>query len=1365
MVKYLSSGIVLGVFMAQVVCAAPAGGYKFKRVDVAKGLSNSEVKCIYQDRTGFLWFGTPSGLNRFDGYDVITCKQDLSDDPANISNNDIERIQEDAEGRLWIKTRSGYCVYNPSLEKFEENVEALFEACSGEDGFRNASDAVVYVDFGKNLWFVGQGDVRKYDAGHHTRIVFRQGEPGGLSRGRIRDIKQGQNRYWFLFDSGVLECMEAQSHQVIHRDSSLHKAAGLQGVRNIRLFVDSWGDVWVYNTGSHYGLACYHTARNAWVHYASFLPPPFRISSNLISAVEEDDKGIIWVGTDHGGVNLINKTTGEVSLLWHDEQDPQGLPQNTIRSIYRDDSDIIWLGTYKKGACYYHESIYKFTMITEKSVMPFRDVNCFYEAPDGNLWLGTNGGGLLHFDRVQGKYTAYTHNPGNHHSPAGDVIVGLEPDPAGRLWIGYYLAGMDCFDGKTFTHYTPGDSVGLTDSNVWVLRCDRSGNLWVGTLGGGLLVWDTRTGKRLKRFSTGGAVYSIIETKAGRMLIGAQSGLYVYNAAVDRLELYEEDVFADIQLARNDINQLYEDSRGLLWIGTRNGLFVFNPYTKNIQLFLPGSGLSSDLVQSILEDSEHNMWVATNRGLNCIRVSTSNEHPGYFYSLLSYDSSEGLQGEMFNYNAAYFSSRSELIFGGTYGYNIFTPAAISFNNHIPRVVITDFLLYNKKIKPQEACNGRVILTRSITQTREINLNYTDNYFSLSFAALDYCMPDKSRYYYKLEGFNNQWLETDPGNRKVTYTNLNPGRYTLYLKAVNNDGVESAEPVVLRINIHPPFRQTVWAWIIYAVCIVGGGVLVFYRISKRSEQRLVDAREKMRVNQQLEMDEMKLHFFTNISHEFRTPLTLILSPLEDLFQRAKNSGDKELLSIIRRNAQNLLTLVNQLLDFRKLESNVPTLHQSLGDIVLFIKQQVDLFAEVMARKDITFCFQSEMKQLYTYFDAGKLSKVLVNILSNAYKFTASEGNIQVELSHQNEDRLRLSITDNGIGIPREELNRIFDRFYQVKREGSNHYQGSGIGLHIAREFVQLHGGRIWAERVPEGGTRFVILLPCKEEKAVDAHAPSLLVPEDKKDRDDDEAAFEAEFKRNQSPKLLIVEDNKELRSLLTARLKDNYNILQAEDGEEGLYIAFREIPDMILSDVMMPRMDGIEMSRKIKGDIRTSHIPIILLTAKTGDESKLQGLTAGADDYISKPFNQEILQVKIRNLVEMRKRNQALFDEQIRIEPSKIVVNSLDKQLINKAIEYTENNISNPHFSVEELSRELGMSRVHLYKKLSSLSGKTPIEFIRIIRLKRAAQLLKESRLTVSEIAYEVGFNNPKYFRKYFKDEFGVLPSQYALRKE
>ncbi|MDR1645271.1 MAG: response regulator [Tannerellaceae bacterium] len=1345
--------ILLCLISLQALCAVPSGLYKFNYIDAAKGLSNSEVKCIYKDLTGFIWFGTPSGLNRYDGYEILSFKQNLAADPQSSANNDILSIQEDSDGNLWIKTRSGYCIFDTEMEQFVGNPGELFRNyAQSEDEWWNSPDAFVYIDLLHNFWFVTSEGVCKYDPVNKQHLLFRQGEKDGLGRGIIRDIRQGQNRYWFLYDNGVVECMEAQSNKIIWRDSTLHKEAQIKSVRDLRLFIDTMGDLWVYGIGIHYGLAHYHIARNEWMNYSTSASEPYRISNNLVTAVEEDAKGIIWIGTDHGGVNLINKTTGEISLLTHNEYDPRSLAQNTIKSLYRDDDDIIWLGTYKKGVCYYHESIYKFNMITGKDIMPFKDINCFYEPAGGNLWLGTNGGGLLYYDRTTGRYTSYIHKQGVH-SPAGDIIVSLAGDDKGRLWIGYYLSGLDCFDGRTFTHYSVGQEEGLTDNNVWALRYVHNNRLWIGTLNGGVIVMDTRTGKRLKHFETNGSVYSIIETKAGNMLIGAQTGLFIYNAESDSLELYEKEIFDSIQLSRNDINNLYEDSRGLLWIGTRNGLFVFNPYSKSIQVFMPGGELSSDLVQSILEDSEHNMWIATNRGITCIRVSTSNREPGYFYHFISYDSADGLQGEMFNYNAAYLSSRSELIFGGSHGYNIILPSDISFNTNIPRIIFTDFRIYNKSIKPQETYNGYVILEKSITQTKEINLHYTDNYFSLSFAALDYCMPKKSRYYYKLEGFNNQWLETGSDNRSVTYTNLNPGSYTLYLKALNNDGIETPEPAILRINILPPFWKTLWAWTIYVVAFIIAIIYLIHRLTKRSERKLAYARENMRITQQLEMDEMKIRFFTNISHDFRTPLTLILSPLEDLFMKAKTSEEKELLSIIRRNANHLLALVTQLLDFRKLDTQAPALQNSIGDIVLFIRQQVEFFAAGMAGKGISFDFHSTIEQLYISFDVDKLSKVFINILSNAYKFTPPNGAIQISLARLDDDHIRIDITDTGIGIPAGELEKIFERFYQVKNEGFDTSRGSGIGLHIAKEFVTLHGGRIWAEQMPEGkpGSRFVVILPCKEESA---GAPA-----------DEDAAFEAELKHNTSPKLLIVEDNKELRSLIASRFRDHYTILQAGDGEAGLEIALREVPDLILSDVMMPRMDGIEMSRRIKSDIRTSHIPLILLTARTGEESKLEGLTAGADDYISKPFNQEILQIKIHNLIEKNKRQQDLFDQQIRIEPSKIAVNSLDEQLIRKAIEYTEANISNPDFSVGELSRELGMSRVHLYKKLSSLAGKTPIEFIRILRLKRAAQLLEESNLTISEIAYEVGFNNPRYFRKYFKEEFGILPSQYGSRNE
>ncbi|MDR0537067.1 MAG: response regulator [Tannerellaceae bacterium] len=904
---------------------------------------------------------------------------------------------------------------------------------------------------------------------------------------------------------------------------------------------------------------------------------------------------------------------------------------------------------------------------------------------------------------------------------------------------------MDCFDGKVFRHYVYDDSV-LADNNAWALKCDRSGLLWVGTLHGGVFVIDTRSGRLVRRLRPGGSVYGIIETKGGDILVGAQSGLYIYNRESGRLELYEAEASEGVSLGRHDINCLFEDSRGLLWIGTRTGLFVYNPYVKFFQRFTTENGLPSDLIQSIVEDASHNIWTATNNGLTNIRIYTDSS-PGYLYSLMNYDSSEGLQGEMFNYNAACLTSRSELVFGGTSGYNIFTPSSISYNNNVPNIVFTGFQIYNKRILPQEKYKGRVILRESITQTRSINLRYSDNYFSLAFAALDYCMPGKSRYYYKLEGFNDQWLE-GLSSRQLTYTNLNPGQYTLYLKAVNNDGVPSVTPAMLRITVHPPFHRTGWAFILYgfialALCVYGR-----HRILKRSRQKLAVTREKMLVNQRLEIEEVKLRFFTNISHEFRTPLTLILTPLEDLLRKATDAEDRELLSIMRRNAQGLLTLVNQLLDFRKLDVNAHRLQRFLGDIVQFARQQTEQFAVIMSRKDIQFAFRTEIERLYMFFDADKLSKVLLNILSNAFKFTPSEGSITVELSIDG-DRLLISITDSGIGIPEGELDKIFERFYQVKRSGETHYQGSGIGLHLSREFVALHNGEIWAEQVSGGGSRFIVALPVNDESAAEA----------------DGAIDESSLAESSLPKLLIVEDNGELRKLLASRLKESYTVLQAGDGSEGLRTALREIPDIILSDIMMPRMDGIEMSKKLRKDIRTSHIPIILLTARSGDESHFEGLAAGADDYVAKPFNHELLLAKIRNLLETRKRNQKLLNEQIRIEPSKIAINSLDEQLVKKAIAYTEAHLSDPDLSVEELSRELGMSRVNLYKKLSSIAGKTPTEFIRLIRLKRAAQLLEESQLSVSEIAYEVGFNNPKYFRKYFRDEFGILPSHYGRRRE
>lgn len=1360
-IRRLFLSLVL-ILICGISSTGRAANYKFVSLDLSNGLSNSEVRSIYKDSNGFMWFGSASGLNRYDGYEVITFKQDFVDDPNGSSNNDFFRIQESGEGKLWLQTSYAYSIYDLKEERFLNNVSEHVKRLSGLDSFWK-----MYIDLAKNIWFIGWDDVRMYDQRAGEYRIFEQGKPDGLSRGLIVDMAQGENRYWFLYDNGLLECMDAQSDKIILRDSTLMRRGGLKTDRNYTLFIDSDDDIWVYGLGSNNGIGCFNSIKSTWVFYNSSSPSTSYISNNNVFSIAEDDKGLIWIGTDHGGINIVNKKTRKTEVVVHNPNDPLSLPQNTARSIYRDDDNTMWVGTYKNGVCYYNESIYKFNDLTNKSKMPYQDINCFLEDPSGNIWIGTNGGGLLYYDRKQEKYTQYKHVEGDKNTPAGDVIVSLTADQQGRLWIGYYLSGLDCYDGKTFTNYTVEQGV-LTDDNVWKLLCDRNNRLWMGTLNGGVVVMDVETGKRLNHFEMNGAVYSIIQKKTGEILVGGQSGLYVYKEETDLLSLYEEDLFEKIQLKRYDIYTMLEDTRGLLWIGSRNGLFVFNSYTREIRLFSTEEGLSADLVQSIQEDGNRNIWVGTNGGLTYINVSTRKQDPGYFYRLINYDRSDGLHGVQFNYNAGYVTAQSELVFGGVFGFTIFEPDKFIINDENPKVTLTDFQIYNNSIRPVQEYDGRIILNQSISQTKEITLDYTDNYFTLTFAALDYTHPGKARYFYKLEGFNDQWLSTDRDSRRVTYTNLNPGRYVFHLQAINPNGGEIKYPITLNINIRPPFWNTIWAWMVYTLLFI---TLILYarqRVIRKAELRLEQTREKLRITQQHEIDEMKLRFFTNISHEFRTPLTLILSPLEEQIKKATDPEDVESLSMIRRNANQLLRLVNQLLDFRKLDANGHALHKSVGDIVPFIKDQVELLTEATQRKQQTLTFTTSLTHLFMKFDADKLSKVITNLLYNSVKFTPQGGHIELQLEQIENDRIRITVTDNGIGIPEDALEKIFERFFQVRSDQNTNEQGSGIGLHLAKEFVTLHGGEIRAENVPEGGSRFIILLPCVEEKeSLDIEENTIHADNetDRANQDDIPALEKTEPSTSELPKLLIVDDNDDFRLFLKSKLKNQYSISLAEDGVEGLKIAFNEIPDMILTDVMMPRMDGIEMSKKLKADIRTSHIPLILLTAKSGEDSKLEGLTAGADDYITKPFNMDILLVKIHNLVEARRQTRKLFKEQIKIEPSKIAVSSLDEKLIKKALEYTESNISNPDFSVEELSRELGMSRVHLYKKLSSLTGKTPIEFIRVIRLKRAAQLLEESQLSVSEIAYEVGFNNPKYFRKYFKDEFGILPSLYGSRND
>lgn len=1345
---------IICLFVFLPLSAKKSEQFMFKRVDVEKGFANSEIRCIYKNSVGYMWFGTRYGLCRYDGYNVVSFKQDLTVNDVH-QNNDIALIQEDAENRLWLETRTGYNIFDPQKEEFISNPSAEITKYALTDNI-----LFMYIDLGKNMWFVTNDDIRFFNVKSGKTNIYKLGENNYPQKERITAICQGENKYWFLHNNGMVECMDAQTHTVIMRDSTLLFNSPDFYDGQSRLFSDSKGNLWIYGLMEK-GASCLNTNKNTWEHFSTHESDiKHRLPANIVTGIAEDKNGRIWISMDHGGIALLDKENNIISEIRHDRRNVNSLAQDAVKSIYIDNDDIVWAGTYKRGVCYYHSSIFKFHTVKNHESDKEMDVNCFLETKDGKIWIGSNGNGLLCYDRDTEKFISYKHNPKQANSPAGDVIVSIVQDYKNRLWIGYYMNGLDCFDGKNFIHYdyAPDKECLLPDKNVWKLLCDNKKRLWIGTLNSGIVTMDLETGEKLRHFPSISSVFSIIQRADKNILVGALNGLFIFDEESNNISEYEPEIFGKAQLSRHDINYLFEDSRKLLWIGTRNGLFLFNPITKELRLFTVDDGLSADLIQSILEDSEHNMWIATNRGLTLIKVSTLDDTPGYFFKMLNYDQAEGLQGEQFNYNGALATSRSELIFGGSLGFNIVNPTTIHYNNSIPKVILTKLKISDKTIVPGKSFNNRIILDKSISYTKSIELDYKENYFTIGFTALDYCVPEKSRYFYKLEGFNNLWIENNPNSREVTYTNLNPGKYTFYVKAINSDGVESINPASLEIIINPPFWKSNLAWVVYFIILLSLLYLYHKYSKKKEEKKIFYAREKMKIENQHKMDEMKLRFFTNISHEFRTPLTLIITPLEELIKKSNNTEDKELLRIMRKNAQQLLNLVNQLLDFRKMDVNSLKLNSKAGNITLFVNDTVTLFKEVFAQKNINFSFDGGDKTILMRFDGEKIGKVLNNLLSNSYKFTPQNGTINVCIERDDtKHEIRISVSDSGIGIQKEEREKVFDRFYQVdnKYYDANGLSGSGIGLHLSKEYIELHKGKIWVEDSKLGGCKMVFSLPLPDESE-----EALIEELENSQNTNDTDLKEYKETGNDMPKLLIVDDNNDFRTFLCTCMQNRFEVIQAENGEKAFEIAVNEIPDMIISDVMMPVKDGIQLCRELKNDVRTSHIPLILLTAKTTEESQIDGLKSGADDYISKPFNIDVLYIKMRNLIESRKKMQSMLKEPIPIEPSRITVNNIDEELIRKALEYTEANISNPDFSVEELSKELGMSRVHLYKKLLSLTGKTPIEFIRLVRLKRAAQLLKESKMNVSEIAYEVGFNHPKYFRKYFKEEFGVLPSQF-----
>ncbi|MDP2335069.1 MAG: two-component regulator propeller domain-containing protein [Bacteroidota bacterium] len=1376
-IKALNQFILTSAFL--LFCAvnlfAQQTTISFSNICVWNGMSSNWVISLCRDSDGFMWIGTNRGLNRFDGYNIITFEQDASDSTS-LSNNNIASIVEDKDSNLWVGTTFGLNIREHNSQSFRRVSLFKYNAFRCNDiNLINAifvsKSGVVYIGTHEGFFSYKDGqfshhlvDSTRFAAPVNNIFSFEEDQNGDLWLGTFT-----QDLIHYNPKSGSVEYIPLPL---------LFEGKYVNGLQ--KLFIDSDNLLWI---GSQVGLYVYDLDKKAW--QTEITQSLYNtIGNKVIMGIQEDQDETIWIATDGAGIYLFNKREKSTVNLHFKGIDSKSISTNGLYCLLIDQNNIVWVGTYKQGLDFHDRSSKKFRLLrnepeTENS-LSLNDVDCCMEDSDGNIWIGTNGGGISILDRKTKKFRYKTMSTKGKNGLSSNICVSLFEDHQKNIWIGTYFGGLNKYDPSTgkftvFKHHV-NDTTSISDDRIWSIIEDDSKKLWVATLGGGLNSFDAKTGS-FKRYTKENSAlpgnyvnYLSIDHKK-RLWVCTSDGLSFYNPIKDKFEVFINKKTNTGQTDFGSLVSFFEDSRGWYWLCSNSGLIKFNPDTHTSIRFDKKSGLLSNSINRILEDYQGNLWVSSSSGISKIWFTNIENDSVFVANFTHFDETDGLQGREFSETVSLKTKDGEFLFGGVNGLNLFRPEEIVVDRTIPKLIFTNLRIFNSVITPDQLFNNRVILKKPISHTDQIVLKYSENLFSLEFAALTYIFPGKNKYRYQLEGFDESWFETDGTANYATFTNLNNGDYVLHLKGSNADGTWNEEGISLKIKVLPPFWKSWYAMLGYVFILFAMLLLLRYMILFRERIKVELKMERSEAKQLHELDMHKLKFFTNISHELRTPLTLILSPVEKLLPRFKGLPEEKYLQHIYLNSKKLLNMINQLLDFRKIEEQSLSYNPSWGNIVEFITATVSSFNDLSENKNIELRQITDLREFYMMFDQDKLEKILFNLLSNAFKFTPISGVVIVQVGLEEipgvgntakKLTLVIKVKDNGIGIPPESLDKIFTRFYQNENSKRIVENGTGIGLSLIKEYVNLHGGNITVESALNIGTCFNVFLPV--QKIINLQNNTLYHHQLHETKFKTEKKYiqpeSKHLNKKNRPVLLIVEDNDDLRLYLKENLEEYYEILEAVAGGQALSILEKRMPDLILSDIMMPGMDGIELCKKVKNDKITCHIPFMFLTAKISEQQKLEGLETGADDYIVKPFNFEILKTKIRNQIQLNRNIREVFRTKMLIEPKDISITSLDEKFMAKALDIIEKHMGNVNFSVEEFSRQMGVSRMQLYNKIVSLTGSTPLEFIRIMRLKRAASLLSKSQLNVSEIAYQVGFNDPKYFTIQFKKEFSVLPSRY-----
>lgn len=1427
---------------------------RFERVGVEQGLSCGYTKCMHQDKYGFIWIGSTFGLNLYDGYQIKVFNNDPQN-PRSIYNNYIKSIYEEPDGTMWFGTEIGISKYNRATQSFVNYIpdtSGAYKRCNrilkilpcGDKLWVSVMDGLflfdkntglfqsfkrdtlnpyrgiyfnitnyIFIDQSDNLWvgsssLDGQAALSKYDkkTGIFIHFLNNPDDPESFNGKEVRSMIEDKNgTIWVAtFGGGLLEIIDKEQGKFKQYCYDKNDQYSLLNNNLYTVFEDSIGNIW---TGGWYGFSSLNKNTCHFTNYKVPVCSHDLTRSNVINGITEDVNGELWLRS-WDGFFKFNPSTNVLLHYIHDPENQSSLSGNFVIQIMHDHSGQAWILQFLSGISKLNNFANSFKKIEKNNYdnkpLSSNYVSRIFGDSKGNLWIGTRSAGLnktrLNKAKEYNKFEHYVDIPDDSTSLSDNAIIAIYEDKNQILWIGTY-GGLNKYDpiNNNFVRYQhdPDDNTSIGSNDVETIFEDSYGTFWIGGRDG-LNIMDRNSGKFLRFFGNKKdlnhhpdmIIRAIYEDVYGDVWFGG-TYLHKLNRKDTSLIDFIPSTANEKGVYRIGIRRFGEDGLGNFWFATtKGGLYKINRNELNFTSLAVDNGISSNVINSFEIDDYGDIWVSTINGISRINQQD--------HSIRNFDMGDGMVSLEFFDRCSYKDKDGWLYFGGRNGFNVFHPDSIKDNKHIPPVYITALNIAHQPKYFEDA----------IYNIQSIDLQHNENDFSFDFVALDYINPRRNQFAYMLEGYDKDWIYV--GNKRTAYyTNMSPGNYIFRVKASNNNGYWNEEGASIALVIHPPFWKTWWAYLIYTF-LFGSLFYILYRneLKRLNLKRDLEI-EHIQTEKLIEVDREKNNFFANVSHEFRTPLTLILGPLDKAISRLKDGKHKQELDMAYRNAKRLQSLINQLLSLSKLESGKMKLKAREENIVRLVKVYVQSFESLIKQKQMELIFESSLKYYQLTVDRMKVEKIMNNLLSNAIKFTEKGGKIKVSISlatapsgpHRTDtqtstERIRFSpsvlssvegiqikVSDTGIGIKKEHLKQIFNRFYQVDSSHSQGYEGTGIGLALTKELVGLHQGTIKVESEVDSGTTFIVFLPAGNEhlnkddfvisSSSDYEEGNELLADDNAYVDvpstDKSPEVILEQAERKVPLILIVEDNNDMRAYIKDYLEQSYYIIEAVNGKDGFDKAIEHIPDLIVTDLMMATMDGNELTRKLKTDQRTSHIPVIILTAKVTMESKLEGLKTGADDFLTKPFDVQELLIRIRNLILQHQKLRNLFKQHIDnanqtrtlLEYSCIGMSKLDEQFLEKAVNVIEGEIANPDFGVEMFAKEMAMSRKHLHRKLTSLTDHSPNNLIRNVRLIKATELIKAGKLNITQISYDVGISSLSYFAKIFKERYGVSPSDYT----